>query len=113
MILVSVSIVPRWPYGMRRPAPAHNPPSASASRRNLLGANHLADTVTPVSFPAGVICLVQVRDGSIREGDRITGASLGTGESFSVQEVGVLCPYQLRTRALLTGQFVTPSSSPS
>ena len=52
----------------------------------------------------GVVCLVQVVDGLIKENDRISTFSLGPSESFSVQEVGVLCPYQLRTGRLLTGQ---------
>ncbi len=52
----------------------------------------------------GVVCLVQVVDGWIKEGDRISTYSLGPSESFSVQDVGVLCPYQLRTGRLLTGQ---------
>ncbi|EWM25310.1 gtp binding protein [Nannochloropsis gaditana] len=52
----------------------------------------------------GVVCLVQVVDGSIKENDRISAHSLAAFESFSVQEVGVLCPYQLRTGSLLTGQ---------
>ena len=52
----------------------------------------------------GVVCLVQVVDGLIKENDRISAFSLGPSESFSVQEVGVLCPYQMRTGRLLTGQ---------
>jgi translation elongation factor EF-4 len=34
----------------------------------------------------------------------------GGGENFSVQEVGILCPYQLRTKRLYTGQVGPPPS---
>ena len=42
-------------------------------------------------------------DGSLREQDRITTTLLGGSESFTVQELGLLAPRQLRTGALFAG----------
>lgn len=51
----------------------------------------------------GMVCLVQVVSGELREGMRITTyASVAEAESkttdFSVQEVGLLTPTTLRTK---------------
>eukprot|EP00195_Chlamydomonas_chlamydogama_P016553 CAMPEP_0202908548 /NCGR_PEP_ID=MMETSP1392-20130828/46429_1 /ASSEMBLY_ACC=CAM_ASM_000868 /TAXON_ID=225041 /ORGANISM="Chlamydomonas chlamydogama, Strain SAG 11-48b" /LENGTH=570 /DNA_ID=CAMNT_0049597945 /DNA_START=323 /DNA_END=2035 /DNA_ORIENTATION=+ len=50
----------------------------------------------------GVICLVEIVDGSVAKGDRITAAS--TGEDYDVQEVGILAPEMHPTGLLRTGQ---------
>eukprot|EP00193_Tetraselmis_chui_P013509 CAMPEP_0177788492 /NCGR_PEP_ID=MMETSP0491_2-20121128/22154_1 /TAXON_ID=63592 /ORGANISM="Tetraselmis chuii, Strain PLY429" /LENGTH=564 /DNA_ID=CAMNT_0019310111 /DNA_START=897 /DNA_END=2591 /DNA_ORIENTATION=+ len=50
----------------------------------------------------GVICLVEVVDGEVKKGDRITAAS--TGESYDVQDLGLLVPEPCATGRLLTGQ---------
>ncbi len=59
----------------------------------------------------GVVCLVQVVSGQVREGQRIAPyASMrdskdGDSKSdFSVQEVGLLTPGPLRTKVLIAGQ---------
>ena len=50
----------------------------------------------------GVVCLVNVVDGSLRKGDRIV--SKASGDSWDVIEVGVLTPTPREQDALLTGQ---------
>lgn len=52
----------------------------------------------------GVICLVQVVDGVLREQDRITTCLLEGSETFTVQDLGVLTPVMVRTRELHRGQ---------
>lgn len=53
----------------------------------------------------GVICLVQVVDGCLKETDRIVPvASTDDSTGFSVQEVGILTPANLRTGELRAGQ---------
>lgn len=59
----------------------------------------------------GVVCLVQVIGGVLREGDRITtyasakeSKDIDNRMDFSVQEIGVLTPKTLRTTSLRTGQ---------
>ncbi len=55
----------------------------------------------------GVVCLLQVVTGTIREGERITivscSGSSGSPTHFPVQEVGVLSPSPIRTRVLGSG----------
>eukprot|EP01084_Bolivina_argentea_P164196 285492_1 len=55
----------------------------------------------------GVVCLLQVMTGTIREGERITIVSCSGSSSsptpFPVQEVGVLSPSPIRTRVLGPG----------
>ncbi len=55
----------------------------------------------------GVVCLLQVVTGTIREGERITivscSGSSGSPTPFPVQEVGVLSPSPIRTRVLGSG----------
>lgn len=50
----------------------------------------------------GVIILIAVRDGILRKGDHITLAQ--TGESYEVQEVGLMYPEQTPTGMLFAGQ---------
>lgn len=50
----------------------------------------------------GVICLIEVVNGSIKKGDQITAAS--TGESYEVLDIGLMYPEPLATGALYTGQ---------
>lgn len=59
----------------------------------------------------GVVCLVQVVGGTLREGQRITtyaskleSKDLDSRSDYSVQEIGVLTPTSLRTTSLRTGQ---------
>ena len=59
----------------------------------------------------GVICLIQVVAGTLREGQRITTYAsvketkdIDSRTDFSVQDVGVLTPVSLRTGTLRTGQ---------
>lgn len=51
---------------------------------------------------SGVVCLIKVANGSIKEGDKIVAAS--TKETYEVQEVGIMYPETVRTGALYTGQ---------
>jgi elongation factor 4 len=56
----------------------------------------------------GVNCLVQIVSGGMAEGDRISIAGRGTpssGQSFSVQEVGIVLPKAARTGKLGRGQM--------
>lgn len=50
----------------------------------------------------GVICLVQVADGHIERGQRLSMAS--SGETYEVQECGLLTPEPFSTGKLMTGQ---------
>ncbi|KAJ2509027.1 Translation factor guf1 mitochondrial [Coemansia sp. RSA 2052] len=50
----------------------------------------------------GVVCLMAVKDGSIRRGDRI--ASSHSGTKYEVMEVGVMHPEQTPTTLLQVGQ---------
>lgn len=59
----------------------------------------------------GVVCLVQVIGGVLREGDKITTYAssketkdIDNKSDFSVQEIGILTPKTLRTTSLRTGQ---------
>lgn len=51
----------------------------------------------------GVICLVQVVQGTIKAGDSISMAS--TGDRFNVQEVGLLAPARCQVPKLRAGHF--------
>jgi translation elongation factor EF-4 len=46
----------------------------------------------------------QVADGCLREQDKVTTVLLGGDETFTVQELGLLSPSPLRTKALFAGQ---------
>jgi len=50
----------------------------------------------------GVICLVEVKDGTIKKGDSVTAS--GTGESYEVLETGIMHPEPVPSDALYTGQ---------
>ncbi|MEW5309621.1 MAG: hypothetical protein WDW38_001499 [Sanguina aurantia] len=50
----------------------------------------------------GVVCLVEIVDGSVSVGDKVQ--ALSTGEEYEVQEVGLMAPDQFSTEKLLTGQ---------
>ncbi|KKP35547.1 MAG: Membrane GTPase LepA [candidate division TM6 bacterium GW2011_GWF2_32_72] len=50
----------------------------------------------------GVICLVELKDGSLKMGDEITLAQ--TGESYEVLEIGLMFPDQTPKEALYAGQ---------
>lgn len=50
----------------------------------------------------GVVTLMEVLDGRVAVGDRIVSANAGA--EFEVQEVGIMYPDQLPTRALEAGQ---------
>lgn len=60
----------------------------------------------------GVVCLVQIVGGTLKEGIRISNHASrkesadisGGATTFSVQEVGILTPKMLRTNSLSTGQ---------
>jgi elongation factor 4 len=59
----------------------------------------------------GVVCLVQVVGGTLREGQRIAAFAskeeskeIDNRTDFSVQEIGILTPKALRTSSLRTGQ---------
>jgi len=72
----------------------------------------------------GVICLLQILSGKISEGDRIVVLppssvgissdsknknglfqSIGSQESFSVQDIGLVLPHRVRTKGLSCGQM--------
>jgi elongation factor 4 len=50
----------------------------------------------------GVICLIEVVDGSIKKGDHITAAH--TGQDYEVLDIGLMYPEPVATSALFTGQ---------
>jgi len=50
----------------------------------------------------GVICLIEVIDGMLKKGDKITAAS--TGDEYEVLEIGLMYPEPLPMGALYTGQ---------
>jgi elongation factor 4 len=50
----------------------------------------------------GVICLIEVIDGTITKGDKI--ASAHTGNDYEVLDIGLMYPEPLQTGALYTGQ---------
>ncbi|KKQ33076.1 MAG: Membrane GTPase LepA [candidate division TM6 bacterium GW2011_GWF2_37_49] len=50
----------------------------------------------------GVICLIEVIDGEITKGDKITAAS--TEQTYEVLDIGLMYPEPLQTEALYTGQ---------
>ncbi len=50
----------------------------------------------------GVICLIEVIDGSIQKGDKIQSAN--TGQEYEILEIGIMYPDPLQNTALYTGQ---------
>jgi translation factor GUF1, mitochondrial len=50
----------------------------------------------------GVICLVEIIDGTLRKGDKIESAN--TGQSYEILELGIMYPEPLQQPALYTGQ---------
>jgi translation elongation factor EF-4 len=50
-----------------------------------------------------------VADGCLREQDKVTTVLLGGDEIFTVQELGLLSPSPLRTKALFAGQVAFTS----
>ncbi|KAJ3147739.1 Translation factor guf1 mitochondrial [Geranomyces variabilis] len=50
----------------------------------------------------GVVCLVAVRDGNLRKGDRIVSAH--TRNSYEVTDLGIMFPNQVSTASLESGQ---------
>jgi GTP-binding protein LepA len=50
----------------------------------------------------GIVCLIEVIDGSIQKGNTITSAN--TGESYEVLNIGVMHPDPVQTKGLYTGQ---------
>jgi GTP-binding protein LepA len=59
----------------------------------------------------GVVCLIQVVGGALRENDRITtyaskldSKDIDSRTEFGVQEIGILTPKSIRTKILRTGQ---------
>lgn len=50
----------------------------------------------------GVICLIEVIDGTITKGDKIVSAH--TGQDYEVLDIGLMYPEPLQTGALYTGQ---------
>ena len=50
----------------------------------------------------GVICLIEIIDGSLKTGDKITSAH--SNESYEILELGIMHPDQLPTGGLYTGQ---------
>jgi len=50
----------------------------------------------------GVICMIEVVDGQIKKGDRITSSH--TNESYEVLDIGIMYPDPYATGALYTGQ---------
>ncbi|TPX54838.1 hypothetical protein PhCBS80983_g05709 [Powellomyces hirtus] len=50
----------------------------------------------------GVVCLVAIRDGNLRKGDRIVSAH--TGNTYEVTDLGIMFPHQTATTSLEAGQ---------
>jgi len=50
----------------------------------------------------GVVCLIEVVDGSVKKGEKIV--SIHTGQSYEVLDVGLMYPEPFATNALYTGQ---------
>lgn len=50
----------------------------------------------------GVICLIAVKDGVIKKGDKITLAQ--SGNSYEILEIGIMYPNETQTEALYAGQ---------
>lgn len=50
----------------------------------------------------GVVCLVEVIEGSVKEGDQVV--AMASGDKYEVMEVGILAPEPHVTHSLLTGQ---------
>ena len=50
----------------------------------------------------GVICLIEIIDGHIKKGDKITAAH--TDQNYEVLEIGIMYPNPKQTNALYTGQ---------
>ena len=50
----------------------------------------------------GVICLIELIDGTMRKGDKITAAS--TGRTYEILDIGLMYPEPTTTDALYTGQ---------
>jgi translation factor GUF1, mitochondrial len=51
---------------------------------------------------AGVICLMAIKDGSVRKGDRLTSGA--TNLSYEITEVGIMFPSKTPTTSLSAGQ---------
>jgi GTP-binding protein LepA len=106
---------------------AHDDPDSilHTSARNRVGVKELLDTIceqvpppTPLeddddrlravvvdsSYDSrGVNCLVQILSGQLKETDRISIVADAQGQSFSVQECGIILPDPLRTKTLGRG----------
>lgn len=98
----------------RVPPPRPLPDDNDNNNNNESNSSHLRAQVVDSWYDSrGVNCLVQTLSGSLKEGDRIAIAPRDTkdesndkaGQSYSVQEVGLVLPRTLRTGKLLRGQM--------
>lgn len=87
------------------------PPPESMDNGNVKGDILRAQVVDSWYDDRGVNCLVRVVSGQLTESDRVSivhpGQEEGTrsGDSYSVQEVGIVTPKPLRTKVLYPGQM--------
>mmetsp|Transcript_20440 Transcript_20440/g.28111 ORF Transcript_20440/g.28111 Transcript_20440/m.28111 type:complete len:590 (+) Transcript_20440:144-1913(+) len=93
------------------PMNSHHLSSLSANHAGLNSAFHGRIVDSWFDEHRGVVCLVQVVGGQLKEGQRITtfasikeSKEIDSRSDFSVQEIGVLTPGPLRTSSLSTGQ---------
>lgn len=78
---------------------AFRPPADDGARRRPLRARVLDSRYDP---RRGVVSVLRVVDGELREGDRVRFKS-ADGRSYGVQELGLLTPAQQRTKGLVAG----------
>lgn len=50
----------------------------------------------------GIVCLIEVIDGCVAKGDKITSAN--TGDSYEILNIGIMHPDPVQTKGLYTGQ---------
>ncbi|MDQ5940751.1 MAG: hypothetical protein QG632_477, partial [Candidatus Dependentiae bacterium] len=50
----------------------------------------------------GIVCLIEVIDGCVTKGDKITSAN--TGDSYEILNIGIMHPDPVQTKGLYTGQ---------
>ena len=50
----------------------------------------------------GIVCLIEVLDGCVMKGDKVTSAN--TGETYEILNIGIMHPDPVQTKGLYTGQ---------
>lgn len=50
----------------------------------------------------GIVCLIEVLDGCVRKGDKVTSAH--TGDTYEILNIGLMHPDPVQTKGLFTGQ---------